>query len=152
MAGRLIGGTTIMQELFGELFDFNHDGKMSAFERAAEFSFLNEMLGEDDNRTELELSGLDPDELEFMDIEERREVLENAGLNPDEYDKEAIIVKLEGLGKLGYVANSPYTVIGDSLSAGRLYDRIRKKAYGKVILVTPQGVLCKVNKKSLVGY
>ena len=75
-----------MQELFGELFDFNHDGKMSAFERAAEFSFLNEMLGEDDNRTELELSGLDPDELEFMDIEERREVLENAGLNPDEYD------------------------------------------------------------------
>ena len=72
---------------------------------------------------------------------------------PDnEYDKEAIIVKLEGLGKLGYVANSPYTVIGDSLSAGRLYDCIRKKAYGKVILVTPQGVLCKVNKKSLVGY
>lgn len=72
---------------------------------------------------------------------------------PDnEYDKEAIMVKLEGLGKLGYVANSPYTVLGDSLSAGRLYDRIGKKAYGKVILVTPQGVLCKVNKKSLAGY
>ena len=72
---------------------------------------------------------------------------------PDnEYDKEAIVVKLEGLGRLGYVANSPYTVLGDSLSAGRLYDRIGKKAYGKVILVTPQGVLCKVNKKSLSGY
>ena len=72
---------------------------------------------------------------------------------PDnEYDKEAIMVKLKGLGKLGYVANSPYTVLGDSLSAGRLYDRIGKKAYGKVILVTPQGVLCKMNKKSLVGY
>ena len=72
---------------------------------------------------------------------------------PDnEYDKEAIMVKLEGLGKLGYVANSPYTVLGDSLSAGRLYDRIGKKAYGKVVLVTPQGVLCKVNKKSLAGY
>lgn len=72
---------------------------------------------------------------------------------PDnEYDKEAIMVKLEGLGKLGYVANSPYTVLGDSLSAGRLYDRIGKKAYGKVILVTPQGVLCKVNKKSLVVF
>lgn len=70
---------------------------------------------------------------------------------PDnEYDKEAIMVKLEGLGKLGYVANSPYTVLGDSLSAGRLYDRIGKKAYGKVILVTPQGVPCKVNKKNLV--
>lgn len=60
--------------------------------------------------------------------------------------------KLEGLGKLGYVANSPYTVLGDSLSAGRLYDRIGKKAYGKVILITPQGVFCKANKKSLVGY
>lgn len=57
---------------------------------------------------------------------------------PDnEYDKEAILVKMEGLGKLGYVANSPYTVLGDSMSAGRLYDRIGEKAYGKVILVTP---------------
>ena len=72
---------------------------------------------------------------------------------PDnEYDNEAIMVKMEGLGKLGYVANSPYTVLGDSMSAGRLYDRIGKKAYGKVILVNPQGVLCKVNKKSLDGY
>ena len=72
---------------------------------------------------------------------------------PDnEYDKEAIMVKLEGLGKLGYVANSPYTVLGDSMSAGRLYDRIGKKAYGKVILVTPRGTLCKINKKSLIGY
>ncbi len=72
---------------------------------------------------------------------------------PDnEHDNEAIMVKLEGLGKLGYVANSPYTVIGDSMSAGRLYDRIGNVAYGKVILVTPQGILCKVNKKSLVSY
>ena len=68
------------------------------------------------------------------------------------YDKEAIMVELEGLGKLGYVANSPYTVLGDSVSAGRLYDRIGKKAYGKVVLVTPQGALCKVSKKSLLGY
>ena len=30
---------------------------------------------------------------------------------PDnEYDKEAIMVKIKGLGKCGYVANSPYTV------------------------------------------
>ncbi len=30
---------------------------------------------------------------------------------PDnEYDKEAIQVKIKGLGKCGYVANSPYTV------------------------------------------
>ena len=41
---------------------------------------------DDEERTELELSGLDPDELEFMDPDERREVLEDAGLDPDEYD------------------------------------------------------------------
>ena len=38
---------------------------------------------------------------------------------PDnEYDKEAIKVELEGLGLVGYVANSPYTVQGESMSAG----------------------------------
>ena len=77
-----------MKGLFGGLFDFNHDGNMSAFERAAEFSFIHEMLNEDNEggKTELELSGLDPDELEFMDAEERRAALEDAGLDPDEYD------------------------------------------------------------------
>lgn len=52
-----------------------------------EFSFLNELLKDDsDVQTELELSGLDTDELEFMDADERREILEEAGLDPDEYD------------------------------------------------------------------
>lgn len=70
---------------------------------------------------------------------------------PDnEYDKEAIRVMYEGLGKIGYVANSPYTVIGESMSAGRLYDKIGKKGYGKVVLVTSSGVICKVCKKSLL--
>lgn len=70
---------------------------------------------------------------------------------PDnEYDKEAIQVKLEGLGCIGYVANSPYTVVGESKSAGRLYDKIGNKAVGKVIHVMPTGVLCKLSKKSLV--
>ena len=53
------------------------------------------------------------------------------------------------LEKLGYVANSSYTVIGDSMSAGRLYDKIGKTAYAKVELVTPAGTICKVCKKSL---
>ena len=69
---------------------------------------------------------------------------------PDnEHDKEAIKVNLEGLGKIGYVANSTYTVLGESMSAGRLYDKIGDKAEGKVVLVTERGVLCKVCKKSL---
>lgn len=70
---------------------------------------------------------------------------------PDnEYDKEAIKVTYEDLGKIGYVANSSYTVIGESMSAGRLYDKIGDVAYAKVILVTSAGTICKICKKSLV--
>ena len=69
---------------------------------------------------------------------------------PDnEYDKEAIEVTLEGLGKIGYVANSAYTVIGESMSAGRLYDKIGDTAHAKVVLVTEAGTICKICKKSL---
>lgn len=70
---------------------------------------------------------------------------------PDnKYDKEAIQVQYKGLGKIGYVANSSYTVIGDSMSGGRLYDRIGDKANGKVVLISTQGIICKVNKNSLL--
>ena len=70
---------------------------------------------------------------------------------PDnEYDKEAIKVIYEGLGKIGYVANSSYTVIGDSMSAGRIYDKIGKKAKAKVVLVTEHGTICSISKKSLL--
>ena len=56
---------------------------------------------------------------------------------PDnEYDKEAIRVELKGLGKIGYVANSPHTVLGESKSAGRMYDLMKKKAKGKVLSVS----------------
>ena len=58
------------------------------------------------------------------------------------YDPEAIRVELKGLGHIGYVANSPYTVLGDSYSAGRLYDKIGKTAKGSVVFVLPKGVLC----------
>ena len=60
-----------------------------------------------------------------------------------------IKVTYEGLGKIGYVANSSYTVIGESMSAGRLYDKIGDTAYVKVVLVTPAGIICKICKKSL---
>lgn len=60
----------------------------------------------------------------------------------NEHDKEAIKVEFKGLGKIGYVANSSWTVIGDCMSAGRLYDRIGKKAVGRVKTVTPVGVVC----------
>jgi len=65
--------------------------------------------------------------------------------DPDnEYDSEAIRVELPGLGKIGYVANSPYTVQGESISAGRLYDKIGETASAVVKYVLPRGILCKV--------
>lgn len=63
----------------------------------------------------------------------------------NEFDKEAIKVEVEGLGLVGYVANSPYTVQGESMSAGRLYDRIADTAHGVVKYILPQGVLCELN-------
>lgn len=66
---------------------------------------------------------------------------------PDnEFDKEAIKVEMDGLGLIGYVANSPYTVLGESMSAGRLYDKIEESAKEKVLYVLPKGVLCILEK------
>ncbi len=66
---------------------------------------------------------------------------------PDnEHDHEAIAVKLKGLGKCGYIANSSHTVVGKSMSAGRIYDRIGNKATAKVVYIIPGGAICKVVK------
>ena len=67
------------------------------------------------------------------------------------YDKEAIQVKIKGLGKIGYVANnSPFTVKGESMSAGRLYDKIGDKAKGKVVFVVNGGVVCRITTTGIV--
>ena len=79
--------------LFGKMFDLNRDGKLDAWERAMEYDFMTSLNDGDDDcedvdeeLTELELAGIDPIELEYMDAEERREVLEDAGLDPDDFD------------------------------------------------------------------
>ena len=59
-----------------------------------------------------------------------------------EPDTEAIMVTMEGLGLVGYVANSPYTVLGESYSAGRLYDKIGDTAEGTIQYVMEKGVVC----------
>ena len=64
---------------------------------------------------------------------------------PDnDFDREAIRAELPGLGCAGYVANSPYTVLGDCLSAGRLYDKIGREVTAKVVYVLENAVVCKV--------
>ena len=53
---------------------------------------------------------------------------------PDnKYDHEAILVKMPGIGKVGHVANSCSTVIGESYSA-------------KVLYKMPRGILCELVK------
>ena len=82
-----------MAGLFGRMFDLNRDGKLDVWERTMEYDFMTSLdkgdddcEDEDEGLTELELAGIDPIELEYMDAEERREVLEEAGLDPDDFD------------------------------------------------------------------
>ena len=77
-----------MAGLFGKMFDLNGDGKLDAWERAMEYDFITSLSEEDEDEVlaELELAGIDPVELEYMDADERREVLEEAGLDPDDFD------------------------------------------------------------------
>ena len=79
---------------FDKMFDFDRDGKLDSWERAAQFQFMDEMMKNDEksifdddyNSDILADAVLDYDELEFMDPDERREVLEDAGLDSDEFD------------------------------------------------------------------
>ena len=59
-----------MMGIFGGMFDFDRDGELNAFERAAELQFLDEITKddfdeEDDEFNELEDAGLDPDDYDF---------------------------------------------------------------------------------------
>ena len=90
--------------IFGDVFDLNHDGKMDALESALEFAVFADMVesanetdsNDDkdfgtqqymtDNELELLDAGIDPDEFEFMDDDERKEALEDAGFDLDDFD------------------------------------------------------------------
>ena len=71
--------------LFGNLFDFNGDGKLDFFEKAAEFSAFMQMI-DSEKDDELISAGLNPENLSDMGYFERREALEDAGLDPDDYE------------------------------------------------------------------
>lgn len=89
------------------VFDFNGDGKVDGFETYVGLQMMagsrqeaialtgddtfytgSDSLEEDDELVdELEMDGLDVDEIEYMDEDERREALEDTGLDPDDYDE-----------------------------------------------------------------
>lgn len=71
---------------------------------------------------------------------------------PDnKYDSEAIKVEIEGMGHIGYVANSPHTVIGESYSAGRIYDKIGETARGTVKFVAYNEAVCELDIEDVKG-
>ena len=71
--------------IFGNLFDFNHDGKLDPMEQGAELGFFMQMMNAA-KQEELTNAGINPQDLEQMGYYERRETLLNAGLNPDDYE------------------------------------------------------------------
>ena len=70
---------------------------------------------------------------------------------PDnEYDKEAIKVTLTPIGTIGYVANSVKTVIGECVSAGRLYDKFGDETEATIMYVLPDGVIAYVDGEEVL--
>ena len=75
--------------LLDGIFDMNYDGKLDTFEKTAEIATMAcifDNSGFDDDRDYFGEAGLNYEELEMMDPEERDCVLEAAGLNPLEFD------------------------------------------------------------------
>ncbi len=60
----------------------------------------------------------------------------------NEHDEEAIAVLLPYIGIIGYVANSPNTVVKGTYSAGRIYDLFQEEAYAQVLFATKDSVIC----------
>lgn len=78
------------------------------------------------------------------DFLERGDIVRLVKEPDNEYDSEAIKVEMDGLGKIGYVANSVKTVLGDCYSAGRLYEKINDNIEGIVKYITCKGVVCEL--------
>ena len=90
--------------IFGGLFDFNGDGKLDSFEKAAEFSFFMEIMSESNKTTSnttdtfsdnfessdledaLDDAGIDMLDFELMDDDDRAEALSDAGYDIDDFD------------------------------------------------------------------
>ena len=70
------GGAGLLRRDTGILLRKNGVGKKAA----------GSAIRTDEEKTELELSGLDPDALSFMRAGERRKILKRAGLDPAKYD------------------------------------------------------------------
>ena len=60
------------------------------------------------------------------------------------YDSDAIRAFLPYIGKVGYIANSPQTKAGGTESASRIYERVPKRFYVRVLFTTCTKIICRV--------
>lgn len=60
------------------------------------------------------------------------------------FDSEAIKVVIKGIGTVGYIGNSPYTTAKGTMSAGRIYKKVKKKFIVEVMFITSSKVICRV--------
>jgi HIRAN domain len=60
------------------------------------------------------------------------------------YDSEAIKVVIKDIGKVGYVANSPFTKATGTLGASGIRGYVNKKFKVEVMFITSSKVICRV--------
>lgn len=60
------------------------------------------------------------------------------------FDSEAIRCTMPIIGQVGYIANSTDTVAGGTMSAGRIYDKVDKKFYVRVMFTSFTKIICRV--------
>lgn len=60
------------------------------------------------------------------------------------FDSEAIKVVVKGIGKVGYIANAPYTKATGTLGAGGISSCVKKKFKVEVMFITSSKVICRV--------
>ena len=68
------------------------------------------------------------------------------------YDDDAIKVVMPEIGKVGYIANSPYTKAEGTLSASRLYDRVGERFIAEVMFMTGSKIICRVLSLEETGF
>lgn len=67
------------------------------------------------------------------------------------YDSEAIKAVVKHIGTVGYVANTPYTSATGTMSAGRIWEKVGKKFWVKVMFITSSKIICRVLEETEEG-
>lgn len=62
----------------------------------------------------------------------------------NKFDTEAIYVEVRHVGKAAYVANSIYTVVKGTMSAGRVYDRFNEITFAEVKFIKDDMIIARL--------